>query len=457
MNKIVMVFMIALASVTYSYAGQIEECKQEGPKSIGCDTDWLTLLYIDENGHKWYAKKCRYSAICPSSYEKAFFEDYPDRQKKNKSLKVWHCFNENVGEHVFFTGKKRQSCPSPAELKPTRAEIDAWSKELQEEIERDKAEIAERKEKREKEREIQRQKVLEEKEKEKEEYRIKYDNPKNEYFKKYGYTFVDARDGRKYRAVKIGQQDWMAENLKYETPASYCWTEDSENCDTVGRFYSVSEIENVCPSGWHLPSDDDFKQLYDYALSDCINDGFLNDFSGNSRRCAEERLFARGVYDHCGSYGCDFFAFSAQRKQNFQSVLFDVKNKEEKRQGDLNFWCRSKDYYCISMIELGREHHGNIIKVIDNDRFGYPLTIRCIRNVGTTGLQTRGENSDNNSVENEPQQSSDICAKLVNEAKKIYEKCTSLQKGTPERSECVKLYNSRKQLAQKKCRIGGEN
>ena len=54
------------------------------------------------------------------------------------------------------------------------------------------------------------------------------------------------------------------------------------------------------------------------------------------------------------------------------------------------------------------------------------------------------------------QSSSGLCEKLVNEAKKVYEKCLTL-KGTPEYSECAKLYRMRKDLAGKKCRIGGEN
>lgn len=457
MNKIAMVFMIALASVAYSYAGQIEECKLKKKKSIGCDVDRHILLhrtYLEDipSGIPHYANICSYVAVCPSSFEDARFKEYSNRMNNNP--KIWHCFNEKVGEHVFFTGEKRTTCPTPADLKPTRAEIDAWSKELKERQEKASVEQAKWREeyrKRKEEREKELQKFVTEQEKRLEEYRIKNSKFKIEYFKKYGYTFVDARDGRQYRAVKIGQQEWMAENLNYATPSSYCWVKDNENCNVAGRFYLGSELENICPSGWHLPSGEDFERLKSYVLNDCENDGISQRPSLDD--CIVDRLFVGKDGVDYGS-GCDAFAFSAQRylgEDEFYGVEPFISRTKK---GDIHFWCQPREDYSGRM-----EYCKSWGALVNYSSFSEPApaTVRCIRNAGTTGLQTRDENSDNNSVENEPQQSSDICAKLVNEAKKIYEKCTSLQKGTPERSECVKLYNSRKQLAQKKCRIGGEN
>jgi uncharacterized protein (TIGR02145 family) len=91
-------------------------------------------------------------------------------------------------------------------------------------------------------------------------------------------TFTDPRDGRIYKTVSIGTQTWMAENFAFEADSG-CWAlyDITDFVDRFGYLYSWECAKKICPAGWHLPSDDEWRTLINYMGGDTIAGGKLKE------------------------------------------------------------------------------------------------------------------------------------------------------------------------------------
>jgi len=93
-------------------------------------------------------------------------------------------------------------------------------------------------------------------------------------------AFTDSRDGKTYKIVKIGNQTWMDGNLEFNAAGSKCYGNEPENCAKFGRLYSWFEARQACPAGWHLPSDNEWQALVDFAGNEKVYE-FLALLGGN--------------------------------------------------------------------------------------------------------------------------------------------------------------------------------
>lgn len=122
-------------------------------------------------------------------------------------------------------------------------------------------------------------------------------------------TFTDERDGQVYKYTTIGDQVWMAENLRYNVSYSECYDVLGDSCKTFGRYYlfieggkltfeiqkiDLSLFDSVCPEGWHVPSNEEWTDLIEI-----MGDKAALRLKGN-------RFW--GGYNDLGTNECDFDA-----------------------------------------------------------------------------------------------------------------------------------------------------
>ena len=90
--------------------------------------------------------------------------------------------------------------------------------------------------------------------------------------------FTDIRDDHQYKTVKIGSQVWMTENLNYDSGGgSRIYENNSAGALVYGRLYDWMAATLVCPSGWHLPDNEEWSALINYLGGDSIAGGKMKE------------------------------------------------------------------------------------------------------------------------------------------------------------------------------------
>ncbi|MCR9100453.1 MAG: hypothetical protein NXI25_10910 [bacterium] len=208
-------------------------------------------------------------------------------------------------------------------------------------------------------------------------------------------SFTDPRDGHVYPTVTIGDQVWMAENLAYlpmvnraadgsedeEGPYYYVYGYNGTNVNeakatpnytSYGVLYNwtaamdgaisssmnPSEVQGACPTGWHLPSDEEWTELVDYLGGYAVAGGKLKEM-GN----------AHWIGDN--STATNETGFTA-RPGGYRSIGGEFRNV-----GEIGWWWSATEKYSYSAyridIQYGNAaHQGDHLKTLGN-------SVRCVR------------------------------------------------------------------------------
>ena len=119
-----------------------------------------------------------------------------------------------------------------------------------------------------------------------------------------GQEAVKDIDGNVYKTIKIGTRVWMADNLRVKhysngdpipdikepkqwdilTTGAYCELNNnpfySKAFGLLYNWYSTADVRNICPAGWHVPSESEWVTLVSFLAGDSEKDVASKKISG---------------------------------------------------------------------------------------------------------------------------------------------------------------------------------
>ena len=242
-------------------------------------------------------------------------------------------------------------------------------------------------------------------------------------------SFKDARDGRLYKTVKIGDQVWMAENLnvdrfrngdpipeaktkeewinaiKTKQPA-WCYLDNKpENGLKFGKlynWYAVKDQRGIAPEGWHVSLYSDWKQIIDLLSPNAgskmrSNKGWGSVETGGSKTCPSCENWSESYRKKVPCHRCKdtrkipAAKVTVSREGNNSSGLSILPNGQRLYSGDFHrggpsFW--SLTVRGVREIEFSHMYNytpQNFTEDIpygdlgDNMSFGFGWSVRCIK------------------------------------------------------------------------------
>jgi uncharacterized protein (TIGR02145 family) len=179
------------------------------------------------------------------------------------------------------------------------------------------------------------------------------------------HTFVDIRDGQKYRTIDIGDKTWFAENLNYEVERSWWYEDEPRNGEKFGRLYTWQAALAACPDGWHIANVVDWQELAESVGGSWA--GFDGGSTGDGSTEAFEKLINGGE--------SGFDALLGGVRENLRSNAFSEKMENG------YYWGQSPEgsevyTYCFSAT-MGEIERFPVTNEADREN---AKSCRCVRN-----------------------------------------------------------------------------
>jgi uncharacterized protein (TIGR02145 family) len=197
--------------------------------------------------------------------------------------------------------------------------------------------------------------------------------------------FKDLRDGNEYKTVRIGEQEWMAENLRFIPHISPCakeggiWVYDyngyeireakvSRNYKKFGCLYNWEIAKANCPSGWHLPSDEEWKTLEIYLGMNIIQSDEMNNRGYNQGSLLKSKNGWKNEGNGLNSIGFEALPGGCRDEKYFNLIDYSG-----------YWWSSSKFDLFYAWRRCIRVNYTSIDRHIGHTNSGY--SVRCIRDL----------------------------------------------------------------------------
>ena len=172
-------------------------------------------------------------------------------------------------------------------------------------------------------------------------------------------------DGNTYKTIQIGDQVWMAENLRVThfpdgsaiplaehdsswayigTDMAYCWY-DNDSAAYAAQYGAIynweaamqnnassdaipSGVQGVCPDGWHLPSDQEW-QLLEQTIGISAEEAALENWNGTNegaKLAFQSYLWKKGALTSDEAFGTSGFNAlpAGDRTWDDESIFFGI-------------------------------------------------------------------------------------------------------------------------------------